>query len=47
MFCSDTPASSSRFTTFRTSMSLKEYNRWLPEPAALRMDGMTSPVRAQ
>ena len=33
MFCSDIPVSRSRLTIFRTRMSLKEYSRWLPEPA--------------
>jgi hypothetical protein len=47
MFCSDTPASSNRLTIFRTSRSVNEYSRWLPEPAAPRIDGTTSPVRAQ
>ena len=47
MFCSETPVSSSRLTTLSTRMSVKLYSRWLPEPAALRMLGSTSPVRAQ
>jgi hypothetical protein len=39
--------SSNRLTILSTRMSLKEYSRWLPDPAALRIDGTTSEVRAQ
>ncbi len=39
MLCSEMPVSSRRLTILRTRMSLNEYSRWLPEPAALRMDG--------
>jgi hypothetical protein len=47
MFTSETPASSSFLTTFRTRMSRKEYSREVPEPEASRTLGSTSPVRAQ
>ena len=47
MFCSETPVSSSRLTTLSTRMSLNEYSRWLPEPAAERTVGTTRSVRAQ
>ena len=47
MLCSEMPVSSSRLTILRTRMSLNEYSRWLPDPAALRIDGTTSEVRAQ
>lgn len=47
MLCSEIPVSSNRLTILRTKMSLNEYSRWLPDPAALRIDGTTNDVRAQ
>jgi hypothetical protein len=31
----------------RVTRSWKEYSRWVPEPCASRIDGVTSSVRAQ
>lgn len=45
--CRLTPASSSRLMIFKWTTSLNEYKRWLPDPLASRMDGVTRPVRAQ
>ena len=47
MFCNETPASSNRLTTLRTTMSRNEYSRCVPEPDASRTLGTTRPVRAQ
>ena len=44
--CNATPASRSFLMIRRTSMSWNEYRRWVPEPPASRMDGVTRPVRA-
>ena len=45
--CSEMPVSSRRLTSFSTRMSRNPYSRCEPLPAAPRIVGSTSDVRAQ